>query len=160
MFQVYIKAYIYVCMYVCVYIYIYTYTHTYIYISEYIVSVCASSLSHVWFFATLWTLAQQALLSMGSSRQEYWSGLPCTLPGDPSDLGIKPASPVSPALQVNCLPPGFITPWAIREACICIYILFHILFHYKVLQDTENRSLSYILGSCHLYVLYKAVCIC
>ena len=37
---------------------------------------------HVWLFATLWTVAYQALLSMGFSRQEYWSGLPCPPPGD------------------------------------------------------------------------------
>ena len=47
---------------------------------------------------TLWTVARQAPLSMGVSRQEYWSGLPCPPPGDLPDPGIKPASPVSPAL--------------------------------------------------------------
>jgi len=35
---------------------------------------------------------------MGFSRQEYWSGLPCPLPGDLSDLGIEPESLMSPAL--------------------------------------------------------------
>ena len=38
------------------------------------------------------------------SRQEYWSGLSCPPPGDLSDPGIKPASPVSPALQADSLP--------------------------------------------------------
>ena len=47
---------------------------------------------------TLWTVAQQAPLSMGFPRQEYWSGLPCPLPGDLPDPGIKPASLMSPAL--------------------------------------------------------------
>ena len=47
--------------------------------------------SHLWLFATLWTVAHQAPLSMGFSRQEYWSGLPCPPPGDP-DPGIEPAS--------------------------------------------------------------------
>ena len=37
--------------------------------------------SHVQLFVTLWTLAHQATLSMGFSRQEYWSGLPCFLQG-------------------------------------------------------------------------------
>ena len=41
-----------------------------------------SRFSHVWLFATLWTEARQNLLSMGFSRQEYWSGLPCPPPGD------------------------------------------------------------------------------
>ena len=42
-------------------------------------------------FATLWTVASQTPLSMGFSRQEYWSGLPCPPPGDLPDPGIKPA---------------------------------------------------------------------
>ena len=44
------------------------------------------------------TVAHQAPLSMGFSRQEYWSGLPCPAPGDLPDPGIKPVSLVSPAL--------------------------------------------------------------
>ena len=49
-----------------------------------------------------WTVACQAPLSMGFSRQEYWSGLPFPLPGDLPNPGIKPRSP---ALQGNSLPP-------------------------------------------------------
>ena len=45
-----------------------------------------------------WTAALQALLSMGFSRQEHWSGLPCPPPGDLPDPGIKPISLMSPAL--------------------------------------------------------------
>ena len=55
-------------------------------------------LSHVQFFVTPWTVAHQAPLSMGSSGQEYWSGLPCPLPGDLPDPGIEPATLLSPAL--------------------------------------------------------------
>ena len=47
---------------------------------------------------TLWTVACQAPLSLGFSRQEYWSGLPCPPAGDLPDPGIKPASPMSPAV--------------------------------------------------------------
>ena len=47
---------------------------------------------------TLWTIAGQAPLSMGFSKQEYWSGLPCPPPGDLPDPGIKPMSLTSPAL--------------------------------------------------------------
>jgi len=47
---------------------------------------------------TPWTVAHQAPLSMGFSKQEYWSGLPCCPPGDLPDPGIKPMSPASPAL--------------------------------------------------------------
>ena len=45
---------------------------------------------------TPWTVACQAPLSMGFSRQEYWSELPCSPPGDLPDPGIEPASPESP----------------------------------------------------------------
>ena len=48
-----------------------------------------SCFSHVQLFATLWTIAHQAPLSMGFSRQEYWSGLPCPPPGDHPDPGIQ-----------------------------------------------------------------------
>ena len=57
-----------------------------------------SCFSHVQLFATPWTLAHQAPLSMGFSKQEYWSGLPCPPLGDLSDPRIKPMSLVFPAL--------------------------------------------------------------
>ena len=61
--------------------------------------VCVlSHFSHVWFFVFLWTVAYQAPLSMGFSRQEYWSGLPCPPPWDLLDPGIKPSSLMSLAL--------------------------------------------------------------
>ena len=49
-------------------------------------------LSHAQLFATLCTIAHQAPLSMGFSRQEYWSGLPCPPPGDLPYPGIEPTS--------------------------------------------------------------------
>ena len=48
--------------------------------------------------ATPWTITCQALLSMGFSRQEYWSGLPFPSPGDFADPGIEPVSLSFPAL--------------------------------------------------------------
>ena len=63
-------------------------------------------LSHVRLFATLWTVALQAPLSMGFSMQEYWSGLPFPSPGDLPNPGIERRSP---AWQVDALssePPG------------------------------------------------------
>ena len=57
-----------------------------------------SRFSHVRFFVTPWTVAHQAPLSIGFSRQEYWSGLPFPTPGDLPDPGIKPTSLRSPAL--------------------------------------------------------------
>ena len=58
--------------------------------------------------AISWTVAHQVPLSMGSPRQEYWSGLPFPPPGDLPDPGIKP---ISPALQADIF-----TNWAIKEA--------------------------------------------
>ena len=54
--------------------------------------------SHLQLFATLWTVAHQASLSMGFPRQEYWSGLPCPPPGGLPDPGIEPTFLMSPAL--------------------------------------------------------------
>ena len=66
------------------------------------VCVCVCKLlSHFQLFMTPWTLASQAPLSMGFSRQEYWSGLPFPSPEDLPNSGIEPRSP---ALQVNFLP--------------------------------------------------------
>ena len=66
----------------------------------------ACMLSHfscVLLFATPWTVACQAPLSMGFSRQEYWSGLPCPPPTDLPTPGIKPTWVMSPALQGDSL---------------------------------------------------------
>ena len=54
-----------------------------------------SRFSRVPLFATPWTVARQAPLSLGFSRQEYWSGLPFPLQGDLPDPGIEPTSPAS-----------------------------------------------------------------
>ena len=64
------------------------------------------SVSHIQLFATPWTIACQAPLSMGFSRQRYWSGLPCLPPGYLPDPGIELMSPVSPALQMDSLQPS------------------------------------------------------
>ena len=66
-----------------------------------IMNISNNVLSHfscVQLFVTLWTVACQMPLSMGFSRQEYWSGLSFPPPGDLPDSGIKPTSLMSPAL--------------------------------------------------------------
>ena len=60
-----------------------------------------NSLSRVQLFVTPWTVAYQALPSMGFSRHEYWSGLPFPSPGGLPDPGIEPGSP---ALRADTLP--------------------------------------------------------
>ena len=67
-----------------------------------------SCFSRVQHFATPLTRAREAPLSMGFSRQEYWSGLPCPPPGDLSNPGIEPISPA--------LAGGFFTTSATWEA--------------------------------------------
>ena len=70
-----------------------------------------SCFSRVQLFANLWTVALQAPLSMGFSRQEYWSGLPCPPPGDLPDPGVEVVTLMSPPLAG-----GFFTTSATREA--------------------------------------------
>ena len=62
-----------------------------------------SNFSCVWIFVSLWTVAFQAPLSLGFSRQEYWSGLPFPPPGDLTYPGIKPMSLTFLALQADFL---------------------------------------------------------
>ena len=116
-----IDEYIYICVYIHMYIIHYYFLDICIYwavthhIYIYIVYVCymhvcmLSCFGCVQLFVTLWTIAQQASLPMGFSRQEYWSewqwvALPS--PGDLPNPGINPVSPVVPALQVDSLLPS------------------------------------------------------
>ena len=78
----------------------------------YVVHACVlSNFSCVPLFVTPWTVARQAPLSVGLSRQESWCGLPFPSPGKLPDPGIKPTSLLSPALIGM-----FFTPSATREA--------------------------------------------
>ena len=80
-FYIYMPLHIYIHIYSVIYIYVCVYT-----------SPWAASLSRVWLFATPWTIAFQAPLSMEFSRQEYWSELPCPPPGDLPNPGVEPRS--------------------------------------------------------------------
>ena len=74
---------------------------------------------------TPWTVAYLAPLSMGFSRQEYWSGLPFPSPGDLPDPGIEPGSP---ALQTDALPSE--PPGKYGEPLLLVFIIqliFHVL---------------------------------
>ena len=74
----------------------------------------------------IWTIAHLAPLSMGFSRQEYWSGLPCSLPGDLPDPKTEPTSLMSPVLAGE-----FFTTGSTWEAYIyvCVYIYTYIYIH-------------------------------
>ena len=66
-----------------------------------------SSISHVQLFEILWTIAQQALLYMGFSRQEYGSGLPCPPPRDLPD----------PVIELSSLYVSWIGRWVLYHWC-------------------------------------------
>ena len=68
--------------------------------------VKVKSLSRVQLFATPWTVAYQAPLSMGFSREKYWSRLPFPSPWDLPGPGIEPGSPASPADALPSELPG------------------------------------------------------
>ena len=61
-------------------------------------------------FGTPWTVACQAPLSIGFSRQEYWSGLPLPSPGDLPNPGTEPGSPALHADSLTSEPPGKSAP--------------------------------------------------
>ena len=86
--------------------------------------------SRIWLSVTPWTVAHQAPLSMGSSRQEYWSGLP----GDLPDPGIEPTSPASPALAG-----GFFTTEP--SGIVCRQQYFG-----QVMQRTDSFENTLMLG--------------
>ena len=96
--------------------------------------------SHVRLFVTPWTTARQAPLSMGFSRQEYWSGLPCPPPGDLPDPGIESAS-----LMFTSLAGMFFTSSAIWEAPVS-------LWKWKV---SESESHSVVSDSLQPHGLYN-----
>ena len=80
-------------------------------IDRYSILACkyAQSLNHVQLFTTPWTVARQALLSMGFPRLEYWNGLPFPSPGDLPNSGIELTSLMAPALAggfFTTVPPG------------------------------------------------------
>ena len=101
-----------------------------------------SHFSRIWLFATLWTIALQAPLSMGISKQEYRSGLPSPPPGDLPNPGIKPAVP---ALQANSLP---LSHWGSP-------IWYGTLIHFQMLKQpctsVISRSVSH--GILFLYAV-------
>ena len=126
------------------------------------VCVCVCALlvlilfSHVWLlsllscirlFATPWTVACQASLSMGVPRQEYQSGLPCPPPGDLPDPGIKPTvSPESSAFQADSLPsePSGKPQNILRPSVL--YIMRLLIFVFRTFTDYVIID---IFGSIH-----------
>ena len=75
-------------------------------ISYSVISEDGSILSRVWLFVTLQTAAFQAPLSLGFSKQEYWSGLPYPLPEDLPKPGMESESPALADMFFTTEPPG------------------------------------------------------
>ena len=106
--------------------------------------VCAcmlSCFSRVQLCSTLWTVAHQTLLSMGFSRQEYWSRLPFPPPGDFPDPGIKAGSLTFPALASR-----FFTTSATWEAQDC---------RGNVKREEVPGVVMYTMGGCQGKLLFK-----
>ena len=93
---------------------------------------------------TSWTVALQVPLSVGSSRQEYWSGLPFPSPGDLPDPGIKPRSPALEGEFVTTGPPGKPLLWGIFfQACLRKKMLLAcMLSHVRIFYDPRTVALQ------------------
>ena len=92
-------------------------------------------LSHVRLFATPWTEARQAPLSIGFSRQVDLSGLPSHPAGDLPDPGMEPTSPVPPALAggfFTTQPPGEVILYSIKSAPVPTRMHFSSQYHYHL----------------------------
>ena len=94
-------------------------------------------------FVTLGTVACQALLSMGFSRQEYWRGLPCSPPGHLPDTGIKPVCLMSPALAG-----GFFTTSATWEAHSLLLVTSKLYTHIHWYMFVPLLYAYSVLGYC------------
>ena len=115
-----------------------------------------SRLSHVRLFVTPWTVVCQALLSMGFSRQEYWSGLPCPALGDLPNPGIKPLSLTSPALAG-----GFFTTSATWEAPFSFFSICEINPLSQGASVQKSFSLLAVYQyrvTCHGFVVSRHKC--
>ena len=110
--------------------------------------VCGHQVSSVCvpLFVIPGTVACQAPLSMGFSRQEYWSGLPCPLPGDLPDPGIKSMSLMSPALAGGFFSTS--TTWEVgsnsESGCVGFLPQIQAVIRYQlsVLQFTSVLTVS------------------
>ena len=115
--------------------------------------MCASMPNH--FTCNLWTVACQAPLSMGFSRQEYWSGLPFPPSGDLPDPGIKPGYPALAGRLFTTGPPGK-PPNSVQFSCSVMYDswrspgLQHARPPCPSLRELKLMSIESVMPSNHL----------
>ena len=96
--------------------------------------------------ATLWTVAHQAPLFRGFSRQEYWSGLPCPSPGDLSNPGMELATPESLGLQAaSLLSEPLKKPISYDESVSCS-VMFNFLQLHGSSQPRDWTQVFHIAG--------------
>ena len=127
-----------------------------------------SSFSRVWLCATPWTVAHQAPLSMGFSRQEYWSGLPCPSPGifptQGSNLWLlhwqTGSLPLVPPRKLNWKVYVLIIVYVFICICVCVCVCVYIwvyllLYMYLIKRLFSSSSLSAIrvVSSAYLRLL-------
>ena len=107
--------------------------------------------SHVRLFAAQWTVAHQAPPSMGFSRQEYWSGLPCPPPGHHPGPGIEPVTLMSPVLAS-----WFFTTSATCEAPYLLiqHFIFTFIFLDKSLHNGLDRNFLFLMSGAHQSIQY------
>ena len=134
-----------------------------------------SCFSCVRLYAILWTVAHQALLSLGFSRQEYWSGLPCPTAGDLPNTGIKHISLTSPTLaggffntsatwegpKSGCLLADRYKRWTILESSTslhsCSALLLHALLNLLIASEVAHPVSFIVFSSCFLLMAAKFI---
>ena len=140
-----------------------------VYISPHLNFVVVQSLSHVRLFATPWTVAHQAPLSMVFPRQEHWSELPFPSPGDLPNPGINPAFPALAGGFFTTEPPGkpngfegikwgprvpvpslhFKRPYALLSPFLCVCSHFEIAWAACFPQEEDKSHLGQSCSSHH-----------
>ena len=124
------------------------------------VCVCVCySLSRAQLFVTPWTVAHQAPLSMGFSRQEYWSRLPFPPPGDFANPGIEPKSPALQADSFLSEPPGKLSFCLLRPkwAGTCARTSPARLLRPHIWKSLEHSKLLFILLFILLFLTLKTL---
>ena len=107
--------------------------------------------SHVQLFATLWTVDLQVPLSMGFSRQEYWSGSPCSPARNLPNPGIEPTSPALPADSLLLKHWGSPSPYIYHSFIyFSVYVEYVISIIYNMHMLNVWKKMSYYICLVHL----------
>ena len=114
------------------------------------VFVCVFSHSVVFNSAIPWTVALRAPLSIGFSRQEYWSGVPFPPPGDLPDPGIEPCTGRQIPYQLHHLE----SPCSNEVVCVCVCVCVCVLARVgKESENLNNKLLAITIRNFHFYTL-------